>query len=94
MLFVSVRVLDVTYAVVHGGDLGAGDLAELGQEVEDLQRGHEEHEVGQCEQSDHLPVRVLVHVLADEHCIVLRLAQVAQDLHSWEGGGGGGGDGS
>lgn len=70
-----------TYAVVDAGDLAAGDLSELGQQVQHLQRGHEEHEVGQGEEHHYLPVRVLVHVLADQHAIVLRLAEVAQDFH-------------
>lgn len=67
--------------MVNGGDLAAGDLSELSQEVQHLQRGHEEHEVGQGEQQRDLPVRVLVHVLADQHAVVLHLAEVAQDFH-------------
>lgn len=70
-----------TYTMVDGGDLAAGNLSELGQEVEHLQRGHEEHEVREGEEHRHLPVRLLVHILADQHAVVLRLAEVAQDLH-------------
>lgn len=84
-----------TYAVLDRGDLAAGDLSQLSQQVQHLQRGHEEHEVGQGEQQRDLPVRVLVHVLADQHAVVLHLAEVAQDFHRWQRrgrGGLGGGD--
>lgn len=67
--------------MVDGGDLAAGNLSELGQQVQHLQGGHEEHEVRQREEHYDLPVRVLVHVLADEHAVVLCLAEVAQDFH-------------
>lgn len=70
-----------TYAVVDGGDLAAGILSELGQQVQNFQRGHEEHEVRQGEEHRYLPVRFLVHILADQHTVVLCFAEVAQDLH-------------
>lgn len=74
-----------TYTPLHRGDLGAGDLAQLRELVEHLQGGDEEHDVGQREKADHLAVRVLVHILADQHAVVLGLAQVPQDFHSWRG---------
>lgn len=74
-------VLVHTYAVVNGGDFTAGHLSELSQQVQHLQGGHEEHEVGQGEEHHHLPVRLLVHILADQHAVVVRFAEVPQDLH-------------
>lgn len=67
--------------MVDGGDLAAGILSELGQQVQNFQRGHEEHEVRQGEEHRYLPVRFLVHILADQHTVVLCFAEVAQDLH-------------
>lgn len=70
-----------TYAVVDRGDLAAGNLSELGQEVQHLQTSHQEHEVREGEEHGHLPVGVLVHVLADQHSVVVDFAEVSQDLH-------------
>lgn len=45
-----------TYAMIDGGDLAAGNLSELGQEVQHLQTSHQEHEVREGEEHRHLPV--------------------------------------
>lgn len=67
--------------MVDGGDLAAGNLSELGQQVQHLQTSHQEHEVREGEEHRHLPVRVLVHVLADQHSVVVHFAKISQDLH-------------
>lgn len=75
------HVRALTYAVVDRGDLAAGNLSELGQQVQHLQTSHQEHEVRDGEEHGHLPVRVLVHVLADQHSVVVHFAEISQDLH-------------
>lgn len=73
--------MNSTYAMVDRGDLAAGNLSELGQEVQHLQTSHQEHQVREGEEHRHLPVRVLVHVLADQHSVVIDFAEISQDLH-------------
>ncbi len=70
-----------TYASLHGGDFRARDLPELGQLVQDLQCGDDQHDVRQRQEGDDFSVRLLIHILADQNAVILHFAQVPEDFH-------------